>query len=92
MYNHLSACISLMCLTCPAFGEPSDDPIADNAVPSERMRQVYDEVKTPFKYGIVIQGETNQLVDCASVFRQKDRWYMVYVGNTKQVGYDTGMP
>ena len=60
-----------------------------NAVPIERMRQVYDEVKTPFKYGVVIRGETNQVVDCASIFRQNGLWYMVYVGNTKKVGYET---
>jgi len=60
-----------------------------DAVPVERTRQVYDEVKTPFKYGVVIRGETNQVVDCASIFRQKAQWYMVYVGNTKKVGYET---
>ena len=53
------------------------------------MQQVYDEVKTPFKYGVVIRGETDQLVDCPSIFRQNDQWYMVYVGNTKKVGYET---
>jgi predicted GH43/DUF377 family glycosyl hydrolase len=58
-------------------------------VPAEHMQKVYDEVKTPFKYGIVIRGETDQLVDCPSVFRQKDQWYMVYVGNTRKVGYET---
>ena len=58
-------------------------------VPPERMQQVYEEVKTPFKYGVVIRGEKGQLVDCASVFRQSNQWYMVYVGNTKIVGYET---
>ena len=53
------------------------------------MQQVYDEVKTPFKYGVVIRGETNQLVDCPGIFRQNDQWYMTYAGNTKRVGYET---
>ena len=53
------------------------------------MQQVYDEVKTPFKYGIVIRGETGQLVDCPNVFRKAGQWYMVYVGITDSVGYET---
>jgi len=32
------------------------------AIPIERMRQVYGEVKTPFKYGVVIRGITGPLV------------------------------
>jgi predicted GH43/DUF377 family glycosyl hydrolase len=57
-------------------------------VPLERMLQVYDEVKTPFKYGVVIRGETDQMVDSPSVFRQNNQWYMIYVG-TKGAGYET---
>jgi len=59
------------------------------AVPLERMKQVYDEVKTPFKYGVVIRGEANQLVDSPSVFRKDGQWYMVYVTITGSVGYET---
>ena len=34
------------------------------------MQKIYDEAKSPFKYGDVLKGEgTNKLVDCASVFR-----------------------
>jgi predicted GH43/DUF377 family glycosyl hydrolase len=58
-------------------------------VPPERMQQVYDEVKTPFKYGVVIRGEENQFVDCPSIFQQNGQWYMVYVGITQKVGYET---
>jgi predicted GH43/DUF377 family glycosyl hydrolase len=54
------------------------------------MQKVYDEVKTPFKYGVVLKGEsTNQLVDCASVFRSGDHWYMMFVANSNKVGYQT---
>jgi hypothetical protein len=41
-------------------------------VPTERMQQVYEEVKTPFKYGIVIRGEEGQVVDCASIFKKQN--------------------
>ena len=59
------------------------------SVSIEQMQQVYEEVKTPFKYGIVIRGEEGQLVDCASIFRKNRKWYMVYVGNTNKIGYET---
>jgi predicted GH43/DUF377 family glycosyl hydrolase len=59
-------------------------------VGTNTMRQIYDEVKTPFKYGIVIQGEsTNVMVDCPTVFRSGDHWYMMYVAITNKVGYQT---
>jgi predicted GH43/DUF377 family glycosyl hydrolase len=64
-------------------------PAALKSVPAERMQQVYEEVKTPFKYGIVIHGEEGQVVDCASIFRKNNHWYMVYVGATNKIGYET---
>jgi predicted GH43/DUF377 family glycosyl hydrolase len=60
------------------------DPIAP-----ETMQVIYEEVKTPFKYGIVLRGETNELVDCPSIFRRGDTWHMMYVGMTDKVGYET---
>ena len=64
-------------------------PTAAHELSLERMQQVYDEVKTPYKYGVVIRGETNQLVDSPSVFRKDGQWYMVYVTITGKVGYET---
>jgi predicted GH43/DUF377 family glycosyl hydrolase len=43
------------------------------------LHAVYDEVKTPFKYGIVIDPPAGQKVDCPNVFRHGDKWYMMYV-------------
>ena len=59
------------------------------AISQERMQKVYEEVKTPYKYGVVLRGEPNQLVDSPSVFRKNGQWYMVYVASTKDVGYET---
>jgi len=54
------------------------------------MQQIFDEVKTPFKYGVVLKGaDTNELVDCPSVFRSGEHWYMMYVAITNKVGYQT---
>jgi predicted GH43/DUF377 family glycosyl hydrolase len=52
------------------------------------MQRIYDEVKTPYKYGVIIRGEENRMVDCPSVFRFNDRWYMIYVCMNK-VGYES---
>jgi predicted GH43/DUF377 family glycosyl hydrolase len=54
------------------------------------MQKVYDEIKTPFKYGVVLKGaDTNEFVDCPSVFRSGEHWYMMYVAITNKVGYQT---
>ena len=48
------------------------------AVSPETMRKIYDQVKTPFKYGIVLREEGKK-VDCPSVFRHNDKWHMLYI-------------
>lgn len=59
-------------------------------VETNTIQKIYAEVKTPFKYGIVLRGEsTNELVDCPSVFRYDSHWYMMYVASLNKVGYQT---
>jgi predicted GH43/DUF377 family glycosyl hydrolase len=59
-------------------------------VDTNTMGKIYDQVKTPFKYGVVLKGEgPNELVDCPSIFRSGKRWYMMYVAITNKVGYQT---
>ena len=56
----------------------------------EQMRAVYEEARTPYKYGIVIPAPEGKKVDCPTVFRHGDRWYMVYVQlETDPEGYTT---
>lgn len=43
------------------------------------MQKIYEAVKTPYKYGIILKGEEGKKVDCPSVFRYEDTWYMMYV-------------
>lgn len=52
---------------------------AAGEVSQDRMKAIYEEVKTPFKYGIVIEPPTGKKVDCPTVFRHRGKWYMVYV-------------
>jgi predicted GH43/DUF377 family glycosyl hydrolase len=59
-------------------------------VDTNTMQKIFDEVKTPFKYGVVLQGAgPDEYVDCPSVFRQGGHWYMMYVAITNKVGYQT---
>ena len=43
------------------------------------MERIYQEIKTPYKYGIILKGNNNSKVDCPSVFRFGDSWYMMKV-------------
>jgi predicted GH43/DUF377 family glycosyl hydrolase len=49
-------------------------------VPDAVMQEVYEEVKTPYKYGLVITPENDtKKADCPSVFRKGRNWYMTYI-------------
>lgn len=53
------------------------------------LQRVYEEVKTPYKYGVVLRPGADELVDCPNVFRAGNKWLMMYVANRKEVGYET---
>lgn len=77
----------------------SDTPVTREVIPAKplertvdanAMNKIYEEVKTPFKYGVVIKGESrSEQVDCPSIFRSGNHWYMMYVAISNQVGYQT---
>ncbi|MGD9929187.1 MAG: hypothetical protein AB7U05_04145 [Mangrovibacterium sp.] len=49
-------------------------------VSPEKMAQLYDEVKTPHKYGLVmVPDSSSQMMDCPTIFRHDDRWVMTYI-------------
>ncbi len=49
-------------------------------VPDDVMNHVYEEVKTPFKYGLVLVPDSNNYkMDCPTIFRHDDRWVMTYI-------------
>ncbi len=58
-------------------------------VPDSKMQQIYDEVKTPYKYGMVVVPDNNQKkIDCPTVFQKGGKWYMTYIQFTGR-GYET---
>jgi len=49
-------------------------------VSQQKMQQVYDAIKTPYKYGLVLTPEDDsKKLDCPTVFRQDSLWYMSYI-------------
>jgi len=49
-------------------------------VPQPVMQQVYEQIKTPFKYGlVVVPPDDGKKIDCPSVFRKGNSWYMTYI-------------
>jgi len=53
------------------------------------MEEVYEEIKTPFKYGIVFQHpDTTKLIDSPTIFRDDGMWHMTYIVFDGQ-GYET---
>lgn len=53
---------------------------APKEVPQQVMQSVYEEVKTPYKYGLVLApADQVKKIDCPSVFRKGKNWYMTYL-------------
>ncbi|WP_114782939.1 glycoside hydrolase family protein [Botryobacter ruber] len=53
---------------------------AKKVVPQEVMQKVYEEVKTPYKYGLVLTPpDDSKKMDCPTVFRKGNMWYMTYI-------------
>jgi predicted GH43/DUF377 family glycosyl hydrolase len=62
---------------------------AQNAIEQEVMRKVYEEVKTPYKYGLLLAPtDNNHKIDCPTVFRKNGRWYMSYLVYDGKKGND----
>jgi predicted GH43/DUF377 family glycosyl hydrolase len=74
-------------LTCCAQAASAEA----SPIPPGEMQAIYDEAKTPFKYGIVIEPPAGKKVDCPTVFRHGGKWYMIYVEleSKPEEGYTT---
>ena len=59
----------------------SDRPTKYNMVVSkETMEQVFNEIKTPYKFGIVFKHpDANKLIDSPTIFKKNGVWYMTYI-------------
>ncbi|OQP38775.1 glycosylase [Niastella yeongjuensis] len=52
----------------------------NTTVPDSAMQRIYDQVKTPYKYGlVVVPADNGKKLDCPTVFRKGKNWFMTYV-------------
>jgi len=65
---------------CAFFTVAAHAQSEQNKVPDAVMQKVYNEVKTPYKYGLaLVPTENAKKMDCPSVFRKDGQWYMTYI-------------
>lgn len=49
-------------------------------VSDEAMNRIYEEVKTPYKYGLILVPDSNSYkMDCPTIFRMHNKWIMTYI-------------
>ena len=66
------ACIGILALSCK-------NPLPET-VPKETMQGIYENIKAPFKYGIVLAPpDSTKMTDSPTVFRLNGKWYMTYI-------------
>ena len=59
------------------------------AIPQDMMERIYQEVRTPYKYGMVVAPADNyHKIDCPTVFREGNKWLMTYVCYNGKDGLD----
>lgn len=47
-------------------------------VPKEVMNEIYGKIRTPFKYGIILKGDSGKKIDCPNVFRHSGKPWVIY--------------
>ena len=52
---------------------------AQTAVPQHTMEEVFREIKTSHKYGLVITAPEGKMTDSPGIFRKGDTWYLYYI-------------
>src|SRR5688572_2419295 len=83
--------LSLLTVLCAA-DRPAGLPFPaakPRLVSNQVMREIHDEVQTPHKYGVILKGVAGELLDCPNVFRHGGRWYMMFIANRDNAGYET---
>ncbi|TKC10132.1 glycosylase [Pedobacter polaris] len=60
-----------------------------NPVSQIEMEKIYQEVRTPYKYGLVlVPNDEQHKMDCPTIFRKGKFWYMTYLIYSGR-GYET---
>jgi predicted GH43/DUF377 family glycosyl hydrolase len=86
-------CLLLLIALLPLAGcgpvKKKHNPDPSESVGPERMQAVYEEISTPFKYGLIlVPPDPSKKFDCPSVFKKGGTWYMTYLVYDGR-GYET---
>ncbi len=77
--NSITFVNSLLTLTLLTLF-PACAPPRPAVVPEKVMEQVYEEIKTPYKYGLILVPDSNSYkMDCPTIFRKDNKWIMTYI-------------
>lgn len=86
--KHLRTII-LSCIATFAVANLTAASLHTDTVSFDEMKAIYEEVKTPYKYGMVVApGDNNHKIDCPMLFRHGDKWLMTYVVYNGSDGLD----
>ncbi|WP_026904970.1 glycosylase [Pedobacter glucosidilyticus] len=61
----------------------------DKSVSKAEMQAIYEAVKTPYKYGLVLTTASKEKkIDCPTIYRKAGKWYITYLV-FDGIGYET---
>ena len=71
----------------PGSSQPKNG--TGKGVSQNKMVEIYNEIKTPFKFGVVLKHpDSTKMIDSPTIFRQDSIWYMTYIVYDGR-GYET---
>jgi len=74
IYNWI---LFILCVAC--FGCSMKNNVLHGEVSANVMQEIYEEIKTPYKYGLILIPDNDSLkMDCPTVFRKDNKWIMAY--------------
>ena len=80
--------LGMLFFGCGLKGEKTKT-TSDIIVSQNKMEGIYNEIKTPYKYGVVFQHpDSSKLLDSPTIFRADNTWNMTYIVFDGQ-GYET---
>ncbi|MCM8568473.1 glycosylase [Gramella jeungdoensis] len=83
--------IVLLALIISCSSQPEKKEYKKREITDAVMEEIYNEIKTPYKYGLVMVPEDNSYkMDCPSVYKIDSTWYMTYLIYDGR-GYETWM-
>lgn len=76
--SHTIVVVFLLVIAVSCVSKP--EKLKKREITNEVMQEIYNEVKTPYKYGLVMVPTDNSYkMDCPSIFKKDGKWYMTYL-------------